>query len=69
MPEMDPHFRMAIDDTPMGTKNVVMSISGVFWTRSEMRAFMKEYGRQLIRHAESLEGFLGAKSEGLSTVR
>lgn len=62
MPQIDPHFRMAIEETPSGTKNVVMSISGEFWTREEMRAFMREYGQELIWHADSMERFMREKS-------
>ena len=63
MPWMDPHFRIAIEETPSGTKNVVMSISGVFWTREELRAFMKQYGQELIWHADSVENAIREKSE------
>lgn len=52
---MDPHFRLAMEETSRGTMNVVMSISGVFRTDAEMHAFMREYGQQLIWHADSLD--------------
>ena len=57
---LDPHFRFAIEETPRGTMNLVMNISGAFWTDAEMRAFMREYGQQLIWHADSLEESLRA---------
>ena len=55
MQSLDPHFRFAIEETPRGTKNVVMNISGAFRTDAEMRAFMREHGQRLIWHADSLD--------------
>ena len=69
MRSLDPHFRFAIDETPRGTKNVVMNISGAFRTDAEMRAFMREHGQRLIWHADSLEEFLRSKSERQSGAR
>ena len=62
MQSLDPHFRFAIEETPRGTKNVVMNISGAFRTDAEMRAFMREHGQRLIWHADSLAESIRAKS-------
>lgn len=69
MAAMDPHFHFAIEETPRGTKNVVMSINGEFWTNAELGAFMREHGQRLIWHADSLEEFLRSKSEHQSAPR
>jgi len=58
---LDPHFRFALEETSRGTMNLVMNISGAFRTDAEMHAFMREYGQQLIWHADSLEASLHAK--------
>ena len=63
MQSLDPHFRFAIEETPRGTKNVVMNISGAFRTDAEMRAFMREHGQRLIWHANSLAESIRAKSK------